>query len=381
MSQQRTLLVISGTPHALRGNDVVGWGPTVRELSHLGSRYHLVHIAPLSTVGAQLAAPPSYLPYTCPVRFVSVPMVGGARFWNKISVFLAFFPTALAIAREARKADLIHVRGPHAIAMLAVLLLDLLRFRKPCWLKYAGTWKAYHQEPWSFRVQRKIFERARKHCFVSVNGESQGSHIHGFLNPCVTSSDIRNAHEMLKQKCLSEPLRLVFAGRVDEGKGIAIAIRVLKRLCDAGIAAELDVIGDGPLRAQVERDVHGFDLTTRCRFHGWQPVRVVHAMFKQGHFLVLPSYGEGWPKVAGEAMTYGCVPIVADTGNTLDVLSDAPYPLVVCERNEIAFAERIKNIIEVPGRWDKLSAYAQKRAPDFSYEHFMERITGLLEAV
>jgi glycosyltransferase involved in cell wall biosynthesis len=377
MSQQQTLLVISGMPHSLRGNDVVGWGPTVRELSHLGSRYRLVHIAPLQ----HATAPLSYLPYTCPVHFVSVPMVGGPRIWDKICVLAAFFPSAFAIAREVQKADLIHVRGPHPMAMLAVVLLDLLRLRKPCWLKYAGTWKAYREEPWSFRVQRRIFERVRKHCFVSVNGESQGSHIHGFLNPCMTSLDIRNAHDMVAHKRMSKPLRLVFAGRVDQGKGIAIAVRVLKRLCDAGLDAELDVMGDGPLRLEVEDDVRNFNLTDRCRFHGWQPVCVVHDMFKRGHFLVLPSYGEGWPKVAGEAMTYGCVPIVADTGNTLDVLADAPYPLVVRERNEVAFAERIQSMIAVPGRWEELSSYAQKRAPDFSYEHFMERVTGLLEAV
>jgi colanic acid/amylovoran biosynthesis glycosyltransferase len=49
-----------------------------------------------------------------------------------------------------------------------------------------------------------------------------------------------------------ETLRLVCVGRLVEKKGFAYAISAIGRLADAGVDVECEIIGDGPLRAQLE---------------------------------------------------------------------------------------------------------------------------------
>ena len=55
------LLIVSHTPHYQKGNAIVGWGPTIREIDYLAQVFdRVVHVAPLHPE----AAPASSLPYT-----------------------------------------------------------------------------------------------------------------------------------------------------------------------------------------------------------------------------------------------------------------------------------------------------------------------------
>ena len=56
------LLIVSHTPHYRAAGQLVGWGPTVRELDHLVELFdEVVHIAPVYDG----QAPGSALAYTC----------------------------------------------------------------------------------------------------------------------------------------------------------------------------------------------------------------------------------------------------------------------------------------------------------------------------
>ena len=69
------LLIVSHTPHFDSGDQAVGWGPTVRELSYLAALFDSVtHIA----VGYPGPAPASALPYAAGnVRVRLVEPAGG----------------------------------------------------------------------------------------------------------------------------------------------------------------------------------------------------------------------------------------------------------------------------------------------------------------
>ena len=76
------LAIVSHTPHHLREGEVVGWGPTVREIDQLATLFSaVVHVAPLHDG----PAPASDLAYRdARVRLRPVRATGGPRLADKL---------------------------------------------------------------------------------------------------------------------------------------------------------------------------------------------------------------------------------------------------------------------------------------------------------
>ncbi len=98
---------------------------------------------------------------------------------------------------------------------------------------------------------------------------------------------------------------LVAIGRLVEQKGFALLIDAVAQLTDLP-ALHLTLVGDGPLRAQLEAKANGLPIT----FTGWQDEAGVRAALAASHALILPSFAEGLPVVVMEAMAAGR-PIIA----------------------------------------------------------------------
>jgi len=98
----------------------------------------------------------------------------------------------------------------------------------------------------------------------------------------------------------SEP-RLVFVGRLTPEKGPTLLIQAAAELDKRGVPIELELIGDGPMRPEVEALVDRLGLRERVRLLGWQNADVVRRAMLQSRALVLPSFAEGLPVVFFEA--------------------------------------------------------------------------------
>ena len=160
----------------------------------------------------------------------------------------------LAIASEVRRADVVHVRCPAHISLVALLYVMARRPRGPIWCKYAGNWRPGPEEPASYAFQRWLLRRRLLGGIVTVNGRwpDEPTHVHPMLNPCLGSDEIAAAAAAAAAKRWSTPFRMVFAGRVDAAKGAGDVVQVLRGLKGDGFAAELDLAGDGPDRAGLE---------------------------------------------------------------------------------------------------------------------------------
>jgi colanic acid/amylovoran biosynthesis glycosyltransferase len=98
---------------------------------------------------------------------------------------------------------------------------------------------------------------------------------------------------------------LVAIGRLVEQKGFALLIDAIAQLTDLP-ALHLTLLGDGPLRAELEAKANGLPIT----FTGWQDEASVRAALAASHALILPSFAEGLPVVVMEGMAAGR-PIIA----------------------------------------------------------------------
>lgn len=100
--------------------------------------------------------------------------------------------------------------------------------------------------------------------------------------------------------------RILMVGRLADGKGFGDLLRAVARL--EGQEVSVYLVGDGPLRASLERMIEKRGLEDVVTVMGYRTD--VAAIMAACDVFVLPSYREGTPRVITEAMASG-LPIVA----------------------------------------------------------------------
>ena len=114
---------------------------------------------------------------------------------------------------------------------------------------------------------------------------------------------------------LAEPY-VLYAGKLAINKGVQF---LMKAIADASIRWPLVVVGDGPLKDQLESEARARQID--ARFVGWRDRPEVLAWMRHAALLAFPSFGpESLSRVLIEAAGLG-VPIAAmDTGGTRDII-------------------------------------------------------------
>jgi phosphatidylinositol alpha-1,6-mannosyltransferase len=371
------IVVVSHTEHYQQADgSIVAFGPTTRELDHLASlASELVHVAPLHP-----GPPPGMaLPIEAPnIRFVAVPPAGGAKAVDRVMALTAVPRWALTINRELRKADVAHVRCPAGISMVALAVLALRRAPGDRWVKYAGNWSPNEPDALTYRVQRAWLTRGWARAVITVNGRwpDQPPWVRAFDNPTLTEAELAAGRQAAASKADGPPHRVVFAGRLESPKGADVAVETVLELRRRGHDVVLDLIGDGPLRPWVEAR-SAADATGSIRLHGWVPRAELEQFLARGHVFLLPtSASEGFPKVIGEAMAFGCVPVTSGVSSMGQVLRETGGAVIV--EPEASWPDAVQAVILQTRA--ELMAVGIDHVNRFSYQTYLGRVRAVARA-
>ena len=369
------LLVISHTPHYLTAGAVAGWGPTVREIDHLARLFdHVVHVAPLHDSDP----PASSLSYRSnKVSLRPVAPSGGDSVAAKLGV-VANMPGYLrTMLDEMSRADVVQVRCPANISLLAIALLAVLRRPRYRWAKYAGSWSHGEARPWSYGLQRWWLQHGLHRGVVTVNGKWPGQprHVYSFLNPSFTDEELSDRGS---SKDLVPPYRLLFVGYLDERKGAGRALQVAAILKQRGKTFHMEFIGEGPLRARLEAEVEVEKLRSNVSFLGWLPKHELPQRYARAHFFVSPSASEGWPKVISEAMAFGAVPVAGAVSCIPQILTDTGAGTALPPLDVGAFADCIMDYIADETKWRAASQAGMEAAGLFTYDSHLQNVRKMM---
>lgn len=100
----------------------------------------------------------------------------------------------------------------------------------------------------------------------------------------------------------TRPVTIVNVGRFSEQKGQLLLIEAMAEVQKRGADVDLVLVGDGELRAPIERAISMAGLSRRVHLTGWLDELGVRNEIAAAHALVLPSFAEGLPMVVMEAM-------------------------------------------------------------------------------
>ena len=366
--------------HYIKDGRVFGWGPTVQEINHLSKLFDSVrHIAFLHPE----QAPASSLPYESKnIYLVPMSPSGGKRWYNKFKILFLAPKYVWTIHKEMKNADVVHLRCPANITLLALLYLSFSKNSAKRWIKYAGNWKPDQKEAWSYTAQRWLSRRGF-HCgVVTVNGNWEGEpeFIHSFPNPCLDKNELDSAKEIGIRKEIADPIQLMYSGRLDEEKGVGRCLQILSILKKRNISARLDVVGDGALRKSFEGMARSLNVDDIVNFYGWLPRTKLPEIYAKGHIFLFPSSSsEGWPKVLSESMAYGMVPIAGRISSIPQYLEMFGCGAVLDPLDIEGFADAICGYRNDPEKWRVQSRKGISSASLFSYENYLKKVTELLQ--
>ncbi|MGG6294356.1 glycosyltransferase [Leptolyngbya sp. AN02str] len=104
---------------------------------------------------------------------------------------------------------------------------------------------------------------------------------------------------------VSEVPQLVCVGRLSEQKGYLLLLEAARQLTQQGMSFKLVLVGDGPLRSEIEALIHQWNLQHCVEITGWASGQQVQQQLLAARAMVLPSFAEGLPVVIMEALALG----------------------------------------------------------------------------
>ncbi|MEU1308182.1 glycosyltransferase [Streptomyces cinnamoneus] len=163
-------------------------------------------------------------------------------------------------------------------------------------------------------------------------------------------------------------VRLVYAGRLSAEKCPQLPVETLRVLRRWGVAARLDVLGDGPERSRLRRRAAGLPV----RFHGHvADRRAVAAVTAAADVALAPCPVEAFGLSVLEALACGTPVVTADRGAAPELL--APGAGLAVPASAEAMAAAVTGLLAQPR--ERRRAAARARAEEFPWSRTVE---GLL---
>ena len=171
---------------------------------------------------------------------------------------------------------------------------------------------------------------------------------------------------------------VLFVGRLVEEKGLERLLKAWATMpCREN--AILCLVGDGPLRSELEAVAARLDVLSSVRFLGHQPH--VSKFYAIADLFVLPSHTEGMSNALLEAMAAGLPVVASDVGGNKDVIDDQVSGFLVNWDDTMLCGQVLSALLAEPHLCRTIGDVAKERARDFALSQIAEQYRDLYQAI
>jgi glycosyltransferase involved in cell wall biosynthesis len=160
------------------------------------------------------------------------------------------------------------------------------------------------------------------------------------------------------------PLEVIFVGRLVPFKGVSMLLEALARVRNE-IAIRLTVVGDGPLRENLEREAAEREVADLVEFTGNLVLQQVATRMRRAHLFCLPSVRESGGAVLLEAMACALPVTAVDYGGPAEIVDDQVGRLLSAAGREAVVRDLVsvfRDVVRQPETWRLKGLAGRQRA-------------------
>lgn len=181
-----------------------------------------------------------------------------------------------------------------------------------------------------------------------------------------------------------DPVTIVWAGLFVHRKAPLLAIEAFHRWHSAGGQGRMIMIGDGPLRCDIQDEVAARKIDSSVQFRGRVPHGAMSDIYAAGDLFLFTSLQDTSGNVVLEAMSHGLPVIALDHQGAAEMVSAETgilVPVTDAARAITAIADGIDELATDAGKRMAMGAAARERARLlFSWESRAHQISKLYDS-
>jgi glycosyltransferase involved in cell wall biosynthesis len=139
--------------------------------------------------------------------------------------------------------------------------------------------------------------------------------------------------------------KILCVARFTQQKGLEFLIRACKILKNKGIDFEADIVGEGPLKDQLQEEINSLNLGDQVSLVKIMPQENLNQLYAESYLCVLPSIDEGFGLVLVEAQLCKRPVIGTKSGGIPDIIEDGVTGLLVPPRDHLSLASAMEKIL------------------------------------
>ena len=183
-------------------------------------------------------------------------------------------------------------------------------------------------------------------------------------------------------------VRLLTVGRLSGKKGLEYAIEAVAALRRRGVPIEYRIVGDGPLRADLEALAEKQGVRAHVHLLGSMNHGEVRAEMESAHLFTAPSVTsdagdqDAPVNVLKEAMASGLPVVSTWHGGIPELVEDGITGFLVPERDAEALAEKLAWLVAHPDHWGEMGRAGRARVEaEYDKERLNDRLVALYAQV
>ena len=172
-------------------------------------------------------------------------------------------------------------------------------------------------------------------------------------------------------------MKLLYVGRLVKLKGVDSLITEFSNICNNHDLI-LDIVGDGPEKEQLVREVEKLNLSNKVFFHGFKTD--ITSYLSDADLFIYPSYSEIFGISIVEAMAFKCVCIASNVGGIPEIIKNGINGFLNISNTSDELREKMYEAIALCANWNARNSMMENAR--ITAESFtIEKTIGDLEAM
>lgn len=175
---------------------------------------------------------------------------------------------------------------------------------------------------------------------------------------------------------VSSPPRILFVGRIVPQKNPLQVVRSLAEVKD--LEWQCEIVGDGPLRNEMELEVEKLGIRNRVEFTGWVSPEEVKQWFGKSDILFMPSLSEGLPVVGVQALSMGLAFVTGKVGGFVDLVEDGKNGFLHLPTQPEEFSRSLRVLLTDRSKLLEFRRRSRKNSEAFDIVRIVEKYEKLI---